>query len=110
MEPHVAVLVGFPILGLLGMAAYAYHDAPKYSMNPTKWAIVSFVIPFFGFFAYLFERDGRRPDTGRRDEMFADGPFEIHKSRAEDAPLTSAPDEEQHEETADEGDEWPGKP
>jgi len=99
MEPHVAVLVGFPILGLLGMAAYAYHDAPKYSMNPTKWAIVSFVIPFFGFFAYLFERDERRPDTGRRDEMFA-----------EDAPLTSAPDEEQHEETADEGDEWPGKP
>lgn len=86
------VLVGFPLVLLALGAAYAYHDAPKYGMNPRKWAAVAFFVPFFGFFAYIFERDERRPDTGEREEMFVDGPFEIHKSRADDSPFASSDD------------------
>ncbi len=89
----VGVLFGFPLLALAASAAYAYHDAPNYDMDPRKWAVISFFVPFFGFFAYLFERDERKPDTHNRDEMFVDGPFEIHKSRADDAPFVSTRDE-----------------
>lgn len=92
-----AVIGGFPILALLAAAGYAYRDAPNYDMNPQKWAVVSFFVPFFGFFAYLFERDERKPDTSNRDEMFVDGPFEIHKSRADDVPWATASDEESEE-------------
>ena len=95
----LGVLVGFPLLALAGMAAYVYHDAPRYDMNPRKWAAISFFVPFFGFFAYLFERDERKPETGARDEHFVDGPFEIHRSRADDAPFATSADGE----TDDEG-------
>jgi hypothetical protein len=92
MELLLGVLLGFPVLALLGLAVYAYLNAPAYGMNPYKWALISFFVPLFGFFAYLFERSERTPDSGR-DEMFVDGPFEIHKSRADDAPFVSDPDE-----------------
>lgn len=86
----IGVLVSFPVLILALLATYVYFDAPKHDMHPQKWAVISFFIPFFGFFAYLFERDERTVDTTDRDEMFVDGPFEIHKSRADDAPFTSS--------------------
>jgi len=88
----LGVLVGFPLVLLFLLAVYAYLDAPEYGMNPYKWALISFFVPLYGFFAYLFERDERTPDPDR-DEMFVDGPFEIHKSRAEDAPLVSDPED-----------------
>jgi hypothetical protein len=88
----LGVLLGFPVIFLLGLSVYAYLDAPDYGMNPYKWALISFVVPLFGFFAYLFERDERTPDPDR-DEMFVDGPFEIHESRADDAPLVSDPED-----------------
>ena len=97
----LGVLVGLPLLTLAVLAAYAYHDAPNYDMNPRKWAAISFFVPFFGFFAYLFERDERKPDTGDRDEMFVDGPFEIHKSRADDAPFVTAPDQDDEDDERD---------
>jgi hypothetical protein len=81
----VAVLVVF-VLG--GVAGYVYLDAPEYDMAPRKWAGISFFVPIFGFFAYLFEREERTPDTDR-EEMFVGGGFEIHKSRADDTPWLS---------------------
>jgi len=94
----VAVLLGFPVVLLFLLALYVYLDAPEYGMNPYKWALISFFVPLFGFFAYLFERGERTPDSGR-EEMFVDGPFEIHKSRADDAPFVSSPEETADDET-----------
>ncbi len=93
----IGVLVSFPVILLALLATYVYFDAPKHDMHPQKWAVISFFIPFFGFFAYLFERDERTGDTTDRDEMFVDGPFEIHKSRADDAPFTSSASKHQGE-------------
>jgi len=98
----LGVLAGFPLLLLALGAAYVYHDAPEHGMNPGKWAAIAFFLPFFGFFAYLFERDDRKPDAGKREEMFVDGPFEIHKSRADDAPFVSSDDADD----ASEDDPW----
>ena len=75
------------------IAAYVYLDAPAYGMDPLKWAVISFAIPIFGAFAYLLERSERR-ETRERD-MFEDGVFEIHESRADDTRLAAGgPDEE----------------
>lgn len=89
----VGLLVAFPLVWLGAAASYAYRDAPRYDMNPRKWAAVSFFVPLFGFFAYLFEREERMPDTDDREDHFVDGPFQIHKSRAGDTPLATAPEE-----------------
>jgi len=102
MELVLGVLLGFPLLVLVGLAVYAYLDAPGYGMNPYKWALISFFVPLFGFFAYLFERSERTPDSDR-DEMFVDGPFEIHKSRADDTPFVPDPGEGPPEEAPEEG-------
>jgi hypothetical protein len=85
-----AVLVGLPAGWLCAMAGYAYLDAPNHGMAARKWAAVSFFVPLFGFFAYLFEREERNRDPDDR-EMFTDGPFEIHESRADDV-LPDNPD------------------
>lgn len=79
-------------MALLGLGGYVYLDAPEYGLDPQKWALISVVVPVFGFFAYLFEREEQTPDSGR-DEMFVDGAFEVHKSRADDAPFVSDPDD-----------------
>ncbi len=86
----IVLNLGLILLALLGMAAYAYLDAPEYDMNPKKWAAISFFIPFFGFFAYIFERYERKPkpETDPEDQ-FVGGGFKIHKSRAEDVPWLS---------------------
>jgi hypothetical protein len=81
----ITILVGFPILALFSFAGYVYVDASNYGMDPKKWAAISFLIPFFGFFAYLFERDERTPHPDR--DMFTDGLFEIHESRADETLL-----------------------
>ena len=84
MDPlALSILVGVPLLWLFAMAAYAYVDAPRHGMNPRKWAAISFFVPLFGFFAYIFERDERNREP--EPDLFADGPFEIHKSRADEA-------------------------
>ena len=88
MVSVVSVLVAaLVVMVLVGLAGYAYLDAPEYDMEPRKWAAISFFVPIFGFFAYLFEREERTPDSDR-EEMFV-GSFEIHKSRADDAPWLS---------------------
>jgi hypothetical protein len=81
MDPFLAViLVGLPLAWLVAFAAYAYVDAPNHGMNPTKWAAISLVVPLFGFFAYLFEREERDYDPS--DDPYAQGvAFEVHESR-----------------------------
>jgi len=93
VEPVVVLNAALILMTLFTMAGYAYLDAPEYDMNPGKWAAISFFLPLFGFFAYIFERDERKPDPDNdRDEMFVDGPFKIHKSRADDVSWVSDPD------------------
>jgi len=81
MEPLVAViLIGLPLAWLVAFAAYAYLDAPNHGMNPRKWAVIAFVVPLFGFFAYLFERSEKHADPA--DDDFTRGAvFEVHDSR-----------------------------
>ena len=95
-----ALVVLLLLVILLSMAGWVYLDAPEYGMNPTKSALVSFFVPFFGFFTYLFEREEHIPEPDR-EEHFVDGPFEIHKSRADDAPWATDGDEVSDGETKD---------
>jgi len=81
------LLVTFAIAGIslllhLAAARYVYIDSERYEMNRQKWTGISLLIPFFGFFAYLFERDyrTREPD----DRFVTTAGFEIHESRADD--------------------------
>jgi hypothetical protein len=93
----LGVLLGFPVVVFGSLGVYAYLDAPNFDMDPVKWGLISALVPFFGFFAYLFEREERTPDTDR-EEMFVDGPFEVHKSKADEMPFTSeSPETEQSE-------------
>jgi len=87
-----AVLYGYPLLVLVIGATYVYMDAPEYGMDPVKWAALALFVPIFGFFAYLLERSEQTPDSDR--EMFEDGVFEIHESRADDTRLTASTGEE----------------
>jgi len=99
------------VLILLLAAAWVYIDAPNHEMNPRKWAAITFVIPFFGFFAYIFEREERmpNPDAERREEHFVDGAFEVHKSRADDAPWISSETADDESEHADSDERTPEK-
>ncbi len=80
------ILIGLPLMWLVAMAGYAYVDAARHGIDPRKWALVSLLTPLFGFFMYTFERDDR---TSEDPEMFADGPFEIHESRADESLVKS---------------------
>ena len=102
MDPFLlGILVGIPLAWHLGMAWYAYHDAGRNDMNQRKWGTVAFLVPFFGFFAYIFERDER--NRGPEPDLFADGPFKIHHSRADEAPFATASDTEDDAEEGTEG-------
>jgi hypothetical protein len=83
----ILLISWFPLLVHLLATGYVAVDAPKYGMSRRLWAVVTLVVPFFGFFAYLFERGERTPDPDR--DMFVDGVFEIHESRADDTRLAS---------------------
>mgnify|MGYP006292990181 FL=1 len=107
MEPLVAViLVGVPLMWLVGFAGYAYLDAPDYGMDPRKWALIAFFVPLFGFLAYVFERDERDydPDTdpyagGGEDRT---GGFAVHESRQGEKRLGPAGTEADDDEADDE--------
>ena len=104
MEPLVAViLVGLPLAWLVAFAAYAYLDAPTHGMNPRKWAVIAFVVPLFGFFAYLFERSERHADPA--DDDFTRGAvFEVHDSRRGEPALGPSANSRRTDDRAD-GDE-----
>ena len=109
MTPFLAViLVGVPLAWLVGFAAYAYVDAPKYGMNPRKWALISFVVPLFGFLAYVFERE--ELDYDPETDPYAGGSdgrtggFAVHESRRGEERLGPAGTEA--DDGDDEDDEW----
>ena len=91
----LAFLIGFPLIWHLALTIYVYQDAPSYGLNPTKWGLISLLIPLFGFFAYMFARDEKTMEEPT--ELFGDGPFEIHRSRANEPP--------DHVRSSDDGDD-----
>lgn len=95
LEFEWMLFLGLVLLLQLGVAAFVYTNAPKHSMHAQKWALIAFLIPFFGVFAYLFEKEERYRDP---DEDFQTaGPFEIHPSRADEVgiePGGTDPDDE----------------
>jgi hypothetical protein len=105
MQPIVvAILVGVPLLWLVGFAAYVYVDTPKRGMNRRKWALIAFAVPLFGFFAYVFERDEQSYDPS--EDPYAGGSearkagLAVHENRRGEKPLGPAGTE------ADDEDEW----
>jgi len=112
MQPIVvAILVGVPLAWLVGFAAYAYVDAPKHGMNPRKWALIAFVVPLFGLFAYIFERDEQSYDPS--EDPYAGGSdarkagLAVHENRRGERSLGPAGTEADE---ADEDDEWDDPP
>ena len=91
------ILVGLPLVWHLALVAYAYVDAGRVGMNRKKWAAIAFCVPLFGFFAYMFEREEHLRDPEAEDDLFVDGPFRIHKSRADDAAWNDTRDDERNE-------------
>jgi hypothetical protein len=74
-------------------------------MNPRKWALIAFVVPLFGFLAYVFEREERTYDPD--EDPYAGGDdrtagFAVHESRQGEESLGPAGTEAD----ADEDDEW----
>lgn len=107
MTPLVgAILIGLPLAWLTGFAAYAYFDAPNHDMNRTKWALIAFIVPLFGFFAYLFER-AERTDPPEDDDFTRGAVFEIHDSRRGEDPLGPG-DTSESDDTDDEWNDPPG--
>jgi hypothetical protein len=112
MEPIVvAILVGVPLAWLVGFAAYVYVDAPKHGMNPRKWALIAFVVPLFGLFAYIFERDEQSYDPS--EDPYAGGSearkagLAVHENRRGEKSLGPAGTEA---DDGDEDDEWDDPP
>ena len=107
MEPLVAViLIGLPLAWLVAFAAYAYLDAPNHGMNPRKWAAIAFIVPLFGFFAYLFERSERHTDPTDND-VTRGAVFEVHDSRRGEPALGPSANSNRTDEQAD-GEETDG--
>lgn len=98
MQPLVvAILIGVPLAWLFGFAVYVYVDAPKRGMNRRKWAAIAFVVPLFGFFAYIFERAEQDYDPredpyagGTAGELDREAGFAVHESRRGEKPLGPA--------------------
>lgn len=88
----IALALTFPLLVLTVCAIFAYIDAPDHGMNRRKWALICFCIPLFGFFAYILERAerNRTEKDEEAEEMFVDGPFRIHRDRADDTPAVTS--------------------
>ncbi|APW96738.1 hypothetical protein CHINAEXTREME_02630 [Halobiforma lacisalsi AJ5] len=88
----LAVIVGIPAAWHLGLTAFTYYDAGRVGLEPqAKWAAITFLIPLFGFFIYLFERSELSYDP--ETDPYRGKNFNIHPSRADDAPLRSRGDD-----------------
>ncbi|WP_049928702.1 hypothetical protein [Halopiger goleimassiliensis] len=88
----LAVIVGIPLAWHLGLTAFVYYDAGRVGLEPPrKWAAITVCIPLFGFFIYLFERSelSYEPET----DPYRGNNFNVHPSRADDAPLRSRGDD-----------------
>lgn len=81
------VVLGVILMAHLTVSIYTYLDAPDQGMEARKWGLLSFGVPIFGFFAYIFEKEERTKEPSDREDQFSDGVFEVHKDRADDRPL-----------------------
>ncbi|MFC4541166.1 hypothetical protein ACFO5R_04390 [Halosolutus amylolyticus] len=88
----LAAIVGVPLAWHLGLTAFTYYDADRVGLEPReKWTAITFCIPIFGFFIYLFERSELSYDP--ESDPYRGNNFNIHPSRADDAPLRSRGDD-----------------
>ncbi|GAB3667749.1 PLD nuclease N-terminal domain-containing protein [Halopiger thermotolerans] len=88
----LAIIVGIPLAWHLALTAVAYYDAGRVGLEPrAKWAAITFLIPLFGFFIYLFERS--ELDYDPAEDPYRGNKFNIHPSRADDSPLPSRGDD-----------------
>ncbi|MFU8867475.1 hypothetical protein [Natronococcus sp.] len=88
----LAAIVGIPLVWHLAITAFVYYDAGKVGLEPpTKWAGLTLLIPIFGFFIYLFERS--ELDYDPEEDPYKGQNYNIHPSRADDAPLPSRGDD-----------------
>ncbi|OVE83816.1 PLD nuclease N-terminal domain-containing protein [Natronolimnobius baerhuensis] len=109
----LAAIIGIPLAWHLALTAFTYYDAGRVGLEPRmKWTAITFLVPLFGFFIYLFERSelfyDPDEDPYRGDEEDESGTvFEIHPSRADDTRLASQTDEDDRTrgETDDDADE-----
>ncbi|GAB7091708.1 hypothetical protein JCM18237_19790 [Halorubrum luteum] len=106
----LAVLVGIPLAWLVGFAVYAYLDAPNHGMSPRKWAAISFFVPLFGFFAYLFEREERDYDPEEDPYATGETTFAVHESRRGEKPFGPAGTRADETDDDEESDEWNDPP
>ncbi|MFC6716311.1 hypothetical protein ACFQGT_07595 [Natrialbaceae archaeon GCM10025810] len=82
-----AAIVGIPLAWHLGLTGVAYYDAGRVGMPRKKWATITFLVPIFGFFTYLFERSELSYDP--EEDPYRGNNFNIHPSRADDTVLPS---------------------
>ena len=96
MNPVDIAVIAVALTAHLTASVYAYLDAPDHGMEARRWGLRAVAVPMFGFFAYLFVRDEKRRMEGDtdREEMFEDGIFEVHESRADDSGFADGSDED----------------
>ncbi|WP_440771984.1 hypothetical protein [Natronorubrum sp. DTA28] len=103
----LAAIIGIPLAWHLALTAFVYYDSEKVGLEPPKkWAAITFCIPIFGFFIYLFERS--ELDYKPEEDPYRGHNYNIHPSRADDAPLRSRGDDRPDPDDADWGgtDDW----
>lgn len=87
----LAATVGIPLAWHLGVTAIVYYDSDRVPLDRRKWMAITFLVPIFGFFMYLFERSELSYDP--ESDPYRRHNFNIHPSRADDAPLPSRGDD-----------------
>ncbi len=87
----LAALVGIPLAWHLGVTAIVYYDSGRIPLERRKWTAITVLIPIFGFFMYLFERSELSYEP--ENDPYRGNNFNIHPSRADDAPLRSRGDD-----------------
>ena len=105
----LAAIVGIPLAWHLAITAFVYYDSEKVGLEPRKkWVAITFCIPIFGFFIYLFERS--ELDYKPEEDPYRGHNFNIHPSRADDSPLRSRGDDRPDPDDADwdGSDDWEG--
>ncbi len=101
----LVALIGIPIAWHLGVIGIVYYDTGRVPLDRRKWLFLTAVIPIFGFFMYLFERSELSYDP--ETDPYRGNNYNIHPSRADDAPLRSRGDDRPPTpEELDDG-EWP---
>ena len=104
----LTIIVGIPLLWHLVLTAVAYYDAGRVGLEPPeKWAAITFCIPLFGFFIYLFERS--ELDYDPDDDPYRGNTVNIHPSRADDAPFPTRADGRDRDPASDDDRERDGE-